>query len=450
MSDAPRRRSFVVRRLILVWLRLSGSLWFLPIAIVIGVAALAIALIAASDSFGQQVLARFPRLFGADADSSRSMLATIASSIITVEAVTFSITVLAVTQASMQYTPRILRNFLRDRTSQVTLGVLVGVFLYCLIVIRTIRTGGAAGRYVPSIAVLGAFVLAGIAIAALMYFIHHITSTLEAGSIIAQVSAETVTAIRERFPATYRAGSDAVPSAQAPQSACTSTSWHPIPAQRSGYIQQVEQDDLFRLAVDRTRLIRMEVGVGDFVSQGAPLISTAGDAADEGLAEQVQKLYTIRPYRTVHQDPAFGIRQMVDIAVKALSPGVNDTTTAITCIDYLRPILIELGVRCHPRALRSHEGELRLIAKFRTFDELLRATIDEIRLNAAGNPRVLGRLLLVLRESADVAPGMPGRSDVILACAADVLRTARHSIAMADRLALEEEYALVERIARHA
>lgn len=448
MPNTQRFHNPGARRLILLWQRLSGSLWFLPIALVVGFAWLAIGLIVASDSFGQRVLERFPRLFGADAESSRSMLATIASSIITVAGVTFSITVLAVSQASMQYTPRILRNFLRDRTSQITLGVLVGVFLYCLIVIRTIRTGDATGRYVPSIAVLGAFVLAGIAIAALMFFIHHITSTLEAGSIIAQVSAETVAAIRERFPERYLPDSQAAPTMQVPPSVDAPACRHPIPAHRSGYIQYVEEDELLRLAVERARVFRMEAGVGDFVTCGAPLISITGSAPDRDLTERVQSLYTIRHYRTVHQDPAFGIRQIVDISVKALSPGVNDPTTAITCIDYLRSIVLELGARYHPQTMRRHDGELRIIAKAETFEELLRTTIDEIRLSAAGNPRVLGRLLFVLEEAASAALGIPAQVDAICACAADVLRTARGSIAIADRRALEEKYARIERIAR--
>lgn len=158
-------------RLAGIWERLGGTLWFVPGLVAFGGIVLAGFLVELSDVLGQRALANLPRIFTVDAASSRSALATIAGSIITVAGVTFSITVLVLAQTASQYTPRVLRNFMRDRPSQVALGVLAAVFLYCLVVIRTIRTGSDAS-FVPAVAVLAAFVLAAVAIATLVYFVH--------------------------------------------------------------------------------------------------------------------------------------------------------------------------------------------------------------------------------------------------------------------------------------
>lgn len=431
-------------RIAAAWHTLAGSLWFVPALVTAGFAALALIVIKASDLLTAEQLERYPRLFGADAESSRSMLSTIAASIITVAGVTFSITVVAVSQASSQYTPRILRNFLRDRPSQLALGVLVGVFLYCLIVLRTIRGGDEGVRFVPSIAVLGAFALAMLALACLMYFIHHIASTLEAGSIIARVSEETVEAVEKLFPEELGRGPEQDETlALGPTAA--QRPWFPVPARFTGYLQQVDEEGLMRLAVGRSCLIRMERGIGDFVTRGMALASVADRAPHDGFADELSKRFTAHSYRTVHQDADFGIRQIVDIALKALSPGVNDTTTAITCMDYIGAVLIELAGRAIPSPYRVRDGVLRVIARGPTFAGLLDTALEEIRGSAACNARVLERMLAVLHEVA-CATESPHRRALLRQHGERIMHNAEHAIALAEeRRPIAEAFARLER-----
>lgn len=400
-------------RLMRGWQRLNGSLWFLPGWIVIGAAALAVLMVEVSAQVEREVLAHFPRIFGATADGSRSMLATIAGSMITVAGVTFSIMVVAVSQASSQYTPRILRNFMRDRLSQTALGVLTGVFVYCLVVIRTIRGEGEL-QFVPALAVFGAFVLAIVAVGFLMYFIHHIASTLEPGSILAGVNDETVAAVDRLFPDAL--GDDPRAAQQLAHAAATSfehQQWSAIRAHETGYVQHVDADGLLQLAIRHSAVIRMERTVGEFVIEAMPLASIACVEPDEALARAVNGMFVIDSYRTVYQDAGFGVRQMVDIALKALSPGVNDTTTAVSCIDYLAAVLVRVAGRRIPSPYRLADGRLRVIARGPTFDDLLSEAFAEIRQCAASNVRVLTCVLDAL-VSVAAATRSPARLTAIL------------------------------------
>ena len=165
-------------------IELRSSLWFLPTLIVLGSGVLAVAFIKLDSRLSFKLLTNFPRLFGAGAEGSRGMLSSIAGSMITVASVTFSITIVALSQASSQYSSRILRNFMRDRGNQAVLGVFLGVFTYCLFVLRAIR-GGDEGQFIPSLSVFGALVLALVAIGFLIFFIHHVASLLQASNVIA-------------------------------------------------------------------------------------------------------------------------------------------------------------------------------------------------------------------------------------------------------------------------
>lgn len=380
------------------WQRLTESLWFVPGLLVLGAGALAVAMVALSPVVDPRVLERFPRTFGAGADGSRSMLATIAGSMITVAGVTFSITVVAVAQASSQYTPRILRNFMRDRPSQLTLGVLVGTFVYCLIVIRTIR-GDREPRFVPAVAVVVALLLALLGIGLLVYFIHHIASTLAAGSILARIRGETVAAVDRLFPDELEDGPSGAFTAAAPLPDATfDPSWCDVMAASTGYIQSVDAEGLLRLAAERRMVVRMARAVGEFVVEGRPLLSVADAAPDATLAAAVNALFPRGAYRSVHEDAGFGVRQMVDIALKALSPGVNDTTTAITSVDQLGAVLVRIVPRRIEVPYRTRDGELRVIARGPSFGSLLDEALDEIRRSAAGNARVLARMLCILQE----------------------------------------------------
>ena len=374
---------------------LRASLWFVPSLIVIGAVALAFGLIEAGAHLDARVWEQLPHLFGAGAEGSRGMLAAIAGSMVTVAGVAFSVTVVALSLTSSQYSSRVLRNFMGDRLNQAVLGVFVGIYAYCLVVLRTIR-GGDEGAFVPPLAVLGGVVLAFVGIACLIFFIHHIATAIQAANILAAVSTETTAAIDRLFPEGL--GEPAAGDVEAPPAASgDDRAWHFLPARATGYIQGVNEDALLAFAREHQVVVRMESGIGAFVVRGTPLaaVSAALPAVDDAI-EELNAAYTVGSQRTMGQDAAFGFRQIVDVAMKALSPGVNDTTTAVMCIDRLTALLVQLASRRIERPDRMEDGKLRIIAQGPTFAGLLADSFDQIRQNGGGNVAVLLRLLWAL------------------------------------------------------
>lgn len=366
----------------------------MPTLITLGMIGLAIALIEAESLITPEILAEWPRLLGAGVEGSRGMLEAIAGSVITVAGVAFSITVVALTLASNQYTPRILRNFMRDTSNQVVLGVFVGVFTYCLIVLRTIRSGDDTGdSFVPSLAVLGGFILALACVGVLIFFIHHIAVTIQAETILASIAGETTAAIDHLFPEEL-GQEENEEEAEKPERRLAASVWRPVPAANDGYIQNVSNEALLRTARELRAVIRMERGIGEFVVEGTPLLSLISEVEpDRETVNRLNGAFAINRYRTVEQDAGFGVRQIVDIAIKALSPGVNDTTTAVMCIDYLTAILTRLARRRIPSRYRFDEGELRVIARGPTFERTLNAAFNQILRDSAGKVAVIARML---------------------------------------------------------
>lgn len=374
------------------WSDLRSTFWFLPFLIVLSCVVYAVVLIQIDYANAAPWQSRWPGIFGVGAEGARDMLSTLASSMMTVMGITFSMTLLALVLASGQYTSRILRNFMRSRVTQFTLGTFAGIFIYCLIVLHSIRTGDAA--FVPSLAVFFAFVLAFGGIAILIFFIHHIASSIQASSIIAEVASETNASIDRLLPEKQDIDHDEGEDRNEDLESLDARDWYPVPAAQSGYIQSVNNTALMNLARNGRTIVRMEHGIGAFVVQDTALISLALTyPPDQDTIDALNGAYTISRHRTVDQDPAFGIRQIVDIALKALSPGVNDTSTAVMCVDYLTSILARLTRRQFP-PLYGYEGEtLRVVAIVPSFEGLLAESFDQIRSNAEANVAILVRML---------------------------------------------------------
>jgi uncharacterized membrane protein len=412
------------------WREMQSSFWFVPGLIVLGAVGLATGLIILDATVELHVDKRWPLVFGAGAAGSRGLLTAVASSMITVAGVVFSITIVALSLTSSQYTSRVLRNFMRDRRNQVVLGVFVGIFAYCLVVLRTIR-GGDEGAFVPSLAVMGGLALAFVGIAFLIFFIHHVSLSIQASSIIAAAAKETIAAVDHLFP--KEMGDDVEEGADGDLAApLADQAWSAVEAPKTGYIESIDEDAILAFARKRGAVVRMERGIGEFVVEGALLASTAGPGGPDAESEaELTGIYVISRQRTVQQDVGFGIRQIVDVALKALSPGVNDTTTAVMCIDYLGAILSRLAVREIGTSHRMDEGELRVIARGPTFESLLAEAFDQIRQNAEGNVAVLTRLLqsletVAVRTANDQRrQALRQQADVITAAAARTVTTPR-------------------------
>jgi uncharacterized membrane protein len=371
-----------------LWSHIKQSLWFVPTVMVLFFILLAIGFI----TIDFNLKSDYPRIFGAGVDGSREMLSAIAGSMITIAGLTFSLTLVAMAQASSQYTSRILRNFMRDRSNQFVLGYFVGIFSYCVIVLRTIHSEEDE-NFIPALAVNLGLLLAVASIGVLIFYVHHIASSIQATSIISLAARDTIAAVKRLFPEPV--GEEAgKPEEERFAEEIDQTEWQPIESHETGYIQNVDSEGLVDFAVERRGVVRMERGIGEFIVEGSPLASFNGEAEfDEESQSDFEGLYIISQYRTIDQDSGFGIRQLVDIALKGLSPGVNDTTTAIVCIDYLGAILTELAKRRIEHPFRVKDGKVRVIAAGPNFESLANEAFDQIRDVADGSTAVYLRLL---------------------------------------------------------
>lgn len=412
-----------------IWLQVRASLWFVPSLIVIGSVAAAIFLVERTGYFGDDLVRRWPRIFGAGADGSREMLAAIATSMITVAGVVFSITIVALSLASTQYSPRLLRNFMRDTPTQLVLGIFVGNFAYCLLVLRTVRGGDEA--FIPALAVLAGMAYAFVAISLLIYFIHHVAQSIQASSIVSRIFDDAAASIDEMFPETMGSPPD-VP----PESIELPAQWTAIHADRNGYVTTIAAEPLLEFAVQTGRIVRLKAGVGDFVARGTALAELSGPGAlDDDGTGRLRGMVSVHAQRTPEQDPAFGIQQLVDVAVKALSPGINDPTTACMCVDQLGALVLRLSGRSFPSSYRMHDGALRVITPNPTYRSLVVLAFSAVVNHSRGDAQVLHRVLQQVEAAA--------------ACVEDPQR--RRTLALVARAterALRTERALEARLAR--
>ena len=390
-----------------IWLDLNSSLWFLPGLIVAGSIVLALVLVEFDKQFGGNWISGYPRLFGVEPAGSRDMLGTVAGSMITIAGIVFSIVIVALSLTSTQYTPRILRNFMRDQINQVVLGVFVGVFTYCIVVLRTIRGGDEAHVFVPSIAVITGVLFALVGIGFLIYFIHHIAVSIQASTIVATVFDETIEVVDELFP--HRMGENAPEEEiERLEDFSANSNWQTIRSTATGYIQNIDIENLLDFTRNHGAVVKMEHGIGEFVVAGAPIASVTNAAQtskenftiDKNAIDKLDNIYSIDNYRTIDQDVAFGIRQIVDIIMKALSPGVNDTTTAVICIDYLAAVCSHLAAHPFPSCFRFTNGRLHVITKSPSFEDLIDLAFNQTRQNATNNVAVILRVLHSLEQIA--------------------------------------------------
>jgi len=376
-------------------IRARSSLWFVPSVIVIFAILLAFSLIELDQLYDDMLLARWPRLLANEAEGARGVLSAIAGSMATVTGVVFSITIVALSVTSSQYTPRVLRNFMRDRANQVVLGVFVGVWIYCLLVMRTISDDD--WKFVPALSVLTAVVLAIIASGFLIFFIHHISSTIQASEITAGITRETLHAIDTLFP-------DEIGEEMEPRDfheLLCDQKWFPVVTDTMGYIQGVNPENLLTFARERQTVIRMECTIGEFIAPGRPIVSLAlTQPPDETTCHDLNRIFAVGTYRTIDQDAAFGIRQLVDIALKALSPSINDTTTAVSCIEHITVILTQFSRRSMAAPSRFDGDTLRVIARRPNFAELVGLSFSQILESAEGNTEILLRLLFAVEQTA--------------------------------------------------
>jgi uncharacterized membrane protein len=385
-------------RLRALWERVRGTYWAVPSAMAVASVVFSIVMI----DVDRALTAQLSWVYTGGPEGARAVLSTIAASMITVAGVTFSITIVALALASQQFGPGLLRNFLRDLGNQITLGTFVSTFVYCLLVLRTVR-GTDDVQFVPHLAVTVGVVLAMLSLGVLIFFIHHIATSIQASQVIANAAADLEGAIDRLFPDQMGRGPVADPSERAAYSPSpTFEGAHAVVAIAGGYIQAVSSARLLKLAEENNLVLRLDSRPGSFVRKGTALVSVAlpFTPADD-FEESVRATFIVGAERAGTQDLGFFINQLVELAVRALSPGINDPATARTCIDRLEQALCHLAGRRMPSAYRhDDDGILRVVARAVTFVEMLDLAFTEIARYGRSSVSVSCRLLEALRDLA--------------------------------------------------
>jgi uncharacterized membrane protein len=323
-------------------------------------------------------------------DAARQILTAIAAAVITVVGVVFSIVIVALTLTSTQFGPRMLRNFIRDRGTQVTLGTFVATFVYAVLGLGSIGQG-RKHDFVPHISITVTLVLMVVDLAVLIYFLHHISSQIQLPQVIAGIAGDLAAAID------LQAGDPGESAGDAPNAeliAQLDGAGESIGAPRSGYLQYVEHEELLRMATERGAVIHVLYRPGHFLVQGHAYARVWPAEAAPQIARELARAHVTGPYRTLAQNVSFGMDQLVEIGIRALSPAVNDTFTALTCIDWIGDSLYKVTGRWQPtRVYRDRAGTVRVIATETTYTRLVQRGFEKVRQAGRGMPAVMIRQL---------------------------------------------------------
>ena len=376
------------------------------------------------------------------ADAAREILTAIAAAVITVVTLVFSITIVTLTLASTQFGPRMLRNFIRDRITQFTLGSFVATFVYSILVLVSIGPG-AHGQFVPhlSITVCLALVVANVAV--LVVFIDHIAKSIQLPQVIASIAGDLSHAIEVESGRGSDAARKAGWSLSEVMTRLDDDSGVVI-ATSSGYLQFVRLDELIASAAASHAVIRLLHRPGHFVVAGEPLAHVWPAASAPGVARALGGAHATGPHRTLTQDLSFAVDQLVEIAIRALSPAVNDTFTAIACIDWLGDGLCKIAERWHPVPVhRDATGHVRVIVVTIEFRRLVERAHDKIRQASRAMPAVMIRQLDGIAKVIAHTSSQAQR-EVLLEQADMILRASEESVPeAADRADVLSRYDLV-------
>jgi uncharacterized membrane protein len=416
-----------------------GSLWVLPtLSVLVAVAAGAVLSLVSVGS-------RSPLAFQGTADDARTLLFGITGTVITIIALLLGLTVVALQLSSTQFSPRLLRNFLRDRPNQVVLSAFVATFAYCAAGLYTVGvSGGSRTASYPRLAVSGALVLLFISLGLLVYFADHLVHSIQVDAIMETVQRNTLAVIQDGL----LGGGQEAPEVPA---------WAvPVVSRCSGYVQAVHPGMLLPCAAGHGVCLRLRPRVGEHVVAGTTLAwvwrPSSGDAAPDprDFTGVLDAGVRIGFERTLEQDAAFGIRQLVDVACKALSPAVNDPYTAVQAVDHLSVIFCALARRpLGPHVARDGQGVV--IVPARRFGDYLAVMCGLIRRYGASEPTVATALLRLLGNCAAAAGDDPERYAAIEEQARIIVADAEREVAQPADLGLThaEAEAVLHAIATH-
>jgi uncharacterized membrane protein len=416
------------------------NLWVVPAAEVVVMSVLFVVTYAIDRAAYHGTLHLPSWVLSGTADSARQILTAVAAAIITVVGIVFSITIVALTLTSTQFGPRMLRNFIRDRGTQVTLGTFVATFFYAILTLVSVGSG-SAGDFVPHLSITVALVMTLADLAVLVYFINHIASMIQLPQVIAGIAHDLtreIDAAGDGNP--FGVGARRGPSSDELLNRINA-SGVVIRTPSSGYLQVIRHDTLLKIASSANAVIHLPYRPGHFLVRGQLLASVWPADAAEDVEKNLQRGHVTGPYRTLTQDISFGFDQLVEIALRALSPAVNDTFTALTCIDWLGDCLCRISTTWRPQRIRRDEtGQIRVIAYQADFDRLVERAFEKIRQSSDGMPAVMIRQLDALTKIIEQTPSRQRRR-VLLNEADRIQRTNLRTVdEVDDRAAVTAHY----------
>ncbi|MAC10723.1 MAG: hypothetical protein CMN74_00525 [Sphingorhabdus sp.] len=396
------------------WLRqtaikLRGSYWFLPAVLTLGALLLSIITYYVDTKMGSTWLDNVSFLRATKPEGARSLLSTIAGSTIGVAGTVFSITIAAVVYASGSYGPRLLSNFMNDRGNQFTLGIFIATFVYSLMILRVVRLANSngffsapSGQFVPQISMLVALALALLSVAVLVYFLHHVPHSIQINNVVAEIGRSAISRIEKRYPDEHD-GADWTER--------DTRIGEPVRAHRTGYVEVIDYETLGQVAQSQGITVRLALRAGDFVHPGVDLLWVEGTMGEDspGL---LRGAFAVGTSRTQSQDIEFAIDELVEIGLRALSPGINDPFTAITCMHWLSAVLVALVDRDLDRDADGRPyGEDGVYCLADDFAHFVERSFGAMRASAAANDLAsklyvdaLGSVMLVAEKNGRDEP----------------------------------------------
>lgn len=411
-----------------LWLRFVRAFWVLPAglagaSIIAALGFNALDHVAPLDPEGQFAW------FAQSPDGARAILTTISGSMITVTGVLLSMMVVVLTLASQQFGPRLVQNFIKDRPSQFVIGAFAGCFIYCIITLKNISSAGE--NFVPSISVLFALLMSLACIGLMIFFVQHVASAIQVQSIMWRVYYDLNACIDSLFPDKIAEESPDAESLDEARAQAVERAAHlEIAARRAGYLQMIRHEALMALAQQHDLLIELEAPPGNFIYKGSVMARIhAAKPLDDAVLEDLRQVFVVGTFPTHEQDATFPIRQLEEIAIRALSPGINDPHTAEECIDYLGCSMRQLAQRAWPQALRYDKaGRLCVIAPIRSFEELLRLAFQQIFFYGRADITIVSRILHSLNVIAEACQQGGARRRAVVDFAEELAREGGESL----------------------
>lgn len=372
--------------------KLRSSYWFIPAVMALAATVLSLALLQFDHSKAFEPVKGDRWIYTGGPEGARGVLSVIAGSVITVAGTTFSITIAALSLAAAQFGPRLLRNFMRDKGNQIVLGTFTATFLYCVLVLRSIR-GLDDNTYVPHLSVTVGVLLAIASVGVLIYFVHHVAESIQVSHVLEVAGNELDAAIKRLFP--ERIGDPAADSRPPAQNR-----GKPVVAETHGYVQAIDHPTLMSVAVEHNVTLTVVLRPGEYSLPGATLL-LAEPALPPAAEATLRVAFAIGRSRTSYEDAAFAFSQIAEVALRALSPGINDPFTAIMCIDRITSAMCLLGERELPEPARTDsKGTIRVIARPYSYEELVESAYRHIREAAGPHWQVMRHLAIRIEDAA--------------------------------------------------